>query len=178
LRATVAGDAGRQLSQELEEIFERHCDMIYRTAWALTRSKEDSEDILQTIFLRLLARETPPDLHAAPERYLYRAAFNLALNTLRRRKREVLTDDISIFGDNGATTRVRTAESLDEALHDAISRLDTAVAQILILRYVHNYSLSDIARIMRTTRGTIAVSLFRARARLRKLLAVKEGEGA
>jgi DNA-directed RNA polymerase specialized sigma24 family protein len=44
--------------------------------------------------MRLVAREVPPDLSTAPERYLYSAAFNLSLDTIRNKKREVLTDEI------------------------------------------------------------------------------------
>jgi DNA-directed RNA polymerase specialized sigma24 family protein len=67
--------------------------------WILTGSVEDAEDILQTIFLRLLAREFPPDLRKNPEPYLYRAAFNLSLNTLRQRKRHVLSGNMEVLAD-------------------------------------------------------------------------------
>ena len=63
-----------------------------------------------------------------------------------------------------------TADELDRRLHKAIHELNPAASQILILRYVHNYSLADIARLMGTTRSTVAVSLFRSRARLKKLV--------
>src|SRR5690349_7441385 len=83
--------------QELERIFERYYDLVYRTAYGVTGSVEDAEDVLQTIFLRLLGREFPPDLSNAPEGYHYKAAFNLSLNTLRQRKRCVLTNDVEPF---------------------------------------------------------------------------------
>ena len=43
-------------------------------------------------------------------------------------------------------------------------------AQILILRYVHDKSVAEIARLLGVSRGTIALRLFRSRARLKKLL--------
>ena len=57
MKAIVTGDAPGQLSQELERIFEQHYELIYRTAYSLTGSAADAEDIVQTIFVRLLARE-------------------------------------------------------------------------------------------------------------------------
>ena len=69
-----------QFALELEQVFERHYQFVYRTAYTLTGNAEDAEDITQTIFMRLLAREFPPDLQRNPEPYLYRAAFNLSLN--------------------------------------------------------------------------------------------------
>jgi RNA polymerase sigma factor (sigma-70 family) len=61
-------------------------------------------------------------------------------------------------------------EELDRRLHEAIAELHPSAAQVVILRYVHNHSLADIAKLLGTTRSTVAVTLFRARARLKKLL--------
>ena len=165
------GEAPKQLSQQLERIFDRHYELMYRTAYGLTGSRADAEDVVQTIFVRLLNRELPPDLSTAPERYLYRAAFNLSLNTIRNKKREVLTGNMEVFDasyDTGDASREDLA--LDQALREAIAALHPAAAQMVILRYVHDYSLADIARMLGTTRSTVAVSLYRSRSRLKKYL--------
>jgi RNA polymerase sigma-70 factor (ECF subfamily) len=167
------GEAPKQLSQQLERIFDRHYELIYHTAYSLTGSAADAEDIVQTIFVRLLNRELPPDLSTAPERYLYRAAFNLSLNTIRDKKREVLTDNLEVLDTTVCdTTGAASEEELaaDQDLRDAIALLHPAAAQAVILRYVHDYSLADIARMLGTTRSTVAVSLYRSRSRLRKYL--------
>jgi RNA polymerase sigma factor (sigma-70 family) len=171
------GEAPKQLSQQLERIFDRHYELIYRTAYSLTGSAADAEDIVQTIFVRLLNRELPPDLSTTPERYLYRAAFNLSLNTIRDKKREVLADNMEVF-DTTYDTCDASAEdlALDRALREAIAMLNPAAAQVVILRYVHDYSLADIARMLGTTRSTVAVSLYRSRSRLKKyLLGTRKG---
>ncbi len=171
------GDAPKELSQHLERIFDRHYELIYRTAYSLTGSVADAEDIVQTIFVRLLSRELPPDLTTAPERYLYRAAFNLSLNTIRDRKRQVLTDTMEEFDRGYCPGHANTEEVLlDQRLHEAIALLHPAAAQIVILRYVHDYRLADIAGMLGTSRSTVAVSLFRSRARLKKFLSeVRKG---
>jgi RNA polymerase sigma-70 factor (ECF subfamily) len=160
-----------QFALELERVFEQHYQFVFRTAYTLTGSAEDAEDVTQTIFMRLLATEFPPDLQRNPEPYLYRAAFNLSLNTIRQKKRHVLTDNIELIDERTVATGL-TADEIDRKLHDAIHELNPPATQILILRYVHSYSLADIARLMGTTRSTVAVSLFRSRARLKKLVRV------
>jgi RNA polymerase sigma-70 factor (ECF subfamily) len=169
LTATELRVGRGRFALELEKVFEQYYPFVYRTAYTLTGSAEDAEDITQTIFMRLLAAEFPPDLQRNPAPYLYRAAFNLSLNTIRQRKRHVLTGDIELVDERTVAT-CSTADELDRSLHEAICELNPAAAQILILRYVHNYSLADIARLMGTTRSTVAVSLFRSRARLKKLV--------
>ncbi len=135
--------------------------------------------LFQTIFVRLLNRELPPDLSTAPERYLYRAAFNLSLNTIRDKKREVLTDNMEVFDASYDAGDARAEDlALDQALREAIAVLNPAAAQIVILRYVHDYSLADIARMLGTTRSTVAVSLHRSRTRLKKYLSGARKGGA
>ena len=170
-------DATSQLSQELERIFDQHYELIYRTAFSLTGSGADAEDIVQTIFVRLLSREIPLDLGRAPESYLYRAAFNLSLNALRDKKRQVLTSDMAALDSGHSPTEDGARDQFDQRLQEEIAALHPATAQIVILRYVHNYSLADIARMLGTTRSTVAVSLFRARARLKKRLLSGEKGG-
>jgi RNA polymerase sigma factor (sigma-70 family) len=51
-----------------------------------------------------------------------------------------------------------------------MSQLSAEAAQALILRYIHNYSDADIAKMLGTSRTVVAVRLYRARARLKKIL--------
>src|SRR5437867_12549730 len=90
---TASGVTGRPLAQEFEQLFREHYQLVYRTACRVTGSPEDAEDVLQTIFLRLLRREVPPDLQKNPKAYLYRAAVKLTLATVRMRKRHLLPGD-------------------------------------------------------------------------------------
>jgi RNA polymerase sigma-70 factor (ECF subfamily) len=59
--ATAPRVAGN-LTEEFEQIFREHSLFVYRTAYAVTGNAEDAEDVLQTIFLRLVRRELPPNL--------------------------------------------------------------------------------------------------------------------
>ena len=173
---TASGVTGRPLAQEFEQLFREHYQLIYRTACRVTGSPEDAEDVLQTIFLRLLRRESPPDLKKNPKAYLYRAAVNLSLDTVRMRKRRPLAGD----AERLPAVECADASNRDEDIHDrlleAVADLNPGAAEILILRYVHNYSDAEIAKLLRTSRGTIAVSLFRSRARLKKLIRASLGE--
>lgn len=54
------------IDSEFDQFFRDHNQLVYRTAFRVTRSAEDSEDVLQTIFLRLIRREFPPDLKRNP----------------------------------------------------------------------------------------------------------------
>jgi RNA polymerase sigma-70 factor (ECF subfamily) len=162
------------LSQEFDQIFREYYQFVYRTAYGITGSSEDAEDVLQTIFFRLLRREFPPDLKRNPKAYLYRAAVNVSLNAVRLRQRHVLTGNAESFEALAETTESESLERLHKRLYDAIAQLDADAAHMIVLRYVHNYSDAEIAQLLGKTRTVIAVRLFRSRARLKKLIRALE----
>ena len=164
----IAGPMQQGLDQELESLFRAHYRMTYRTAYAITGRSEDAEDVVQTIFLRLVRREFPPDLMRKPAAYLYRAAVNLSLNTIRSRKRSAAADEALRHQVRPSIAESDSAEEIHCKLYEAVAELTPESAHILILRYVHDYSDAEIAKLLGTSRGTIAVSLYRSRARLRK----------
>jgi RNA polymerase sigma-70 factor (ECF subfamily) len=63
-----------------------------------------------------------------------------------------------------------SAEEIHLSLYAAVAELSPESAQILLLRYLHDYSDAEIAKLLGTSRGTIAVSLYRSRSRLKKLM--------
>jgi RNA polymerase sigma-70 factor, ECF subfamily len=174
-KATLSDVISEPLSEELDRIFRENFQMVYRTAYGVTGRSEDAEDVLQTLFLRLLRPGLPPDLIRNPRAYLYRAAVNLSLNIIRQRRRDVLTGEMERFETAAPSNDASLLEELHKHLYAAIAQLDSDSAQMLVLRYVHNYSDAEIAKLLGKSRGVIAVRLFRSRARLRKLIRALQG---
>lgn len=85
------------LPEDLEQLFQEHSRLVYRAAFAITGSRHDAEDVLQSVFVKLLQRGLPADARQHPARYLHRAAVNLSLNVLRNRKRRRLVDDVELL---------------------------------------------------------------------------------
>jgi RNA polymerase sigma-70 factor, ECF subfamily len=168
--AAVPSVSTVSLPGELEELFQEHYRLIYRTAYSVTGSRQDAEDVLQTVFLQLLRRGFPADFGRNPKGYLYRAAVNLSLNTVRTRKRQQLVDGVERLLAPVPAPGSAADDRLQRSLLDAIAQLNPRAVEILILRYEHDHSDAEIAKILGTSRGTIAVSLYRTRARLKKLL--------
>jgi RNA polymerase sigma factor (sigma-70 family) len=164
------------LEQELEAIFREHYRMVYRTAYGVIANAEDAEDIAQTIFVRLLKRGLPPDFRKNPKAYLYRAAVNESLNHIKARKKVVIAGDVDEVEARSTAETATSAEEIHRLLYEAVAKLNPSTAQILILRYVHKYSDAEIARLLGTSRGTIAVALYRARTRLRKWIGASLGD--
>jgi RNA polymerase sigma-70 factor (ECF subfamily) len=163
------------LDREFEAIFREHHHMVYRTARGVLGNPADAEDIAQTIFLRLLDRGISADIRRNPRGYLYRAAVNESLNVIRSRKRLILVADQEGIEARPAREPDESADEIHTRLYEAVSRLSAGWAEMLILRYVHKASDAEIAELLGKSRGTVAVTLYRARARLKRWMSDSPG---
>jgi RNA polymerase sigma-70 factor (ECF subfamily) len=160
----------RTLLEDLDQIFRDNYQWVYRTAYGVTGRPEDAEDVLQNLFLRLLQRGFPPDFRRNARGYLYRAAINLALDRVRSRRRQILREKLASMQSVASTMNSGSNEEIEASLLKVVAELEPESAELLVLRYVDNHSDAEIARMRGTSRGTIAVRLFRTRAKIRKLI--------
>ena len=174
--ATAANIRFRKLPEDFEQIFREHSAFVFRTACRVTGSEEDAEDVLQTLFLRLLQDAPLSEMQANPRSYLYRAAVNISLNVIRSRSRRVLTNDVDVFDRGVSSVDSNRSSDIAEILRHALAELSPKAAEIFLLRHVHGYTDIEIGALLGTSRGTIAINLFRSRRRLRKAIQRYLGE--
>jgi RNA polymerase sigma-70 factor (ECF subfamily) len=168
--------------EALEAIFREHHGAVYRAAYRITGNPMDAEDVLQTVFARLLRRDEQPDLSASAGSYLHRAAVNAALDLMRSRKRSRAVDleeaqDVADVADDANPDPYRRGRSkeLGRLLRTALASLSPRQAEIFTLRYLEGLSNLEIAKSLGSSQTAIAVILHRARHRLQKELGSLEG---
>lgn len=180
VQAAVIETSAVRPPEALEAIFREHHGNVFRTAYRITGNAADAEDVLQTVFMRLLRREEQPDLSNSAGSYLHRAAVNAALDTLRRRKRAraVDLDEVSeqLVDESNQPERRRGNRELSRRLREALTRLSPRQGEIFALRYLDGMGNLEIARLLGSSQTSIAVILHRARHRLQKELGSLEGE--
>ncbi len=156
-------------ASDLEQLFREHHSRIYGAAYRITRSAHDAEDVLQTVFMRLLGRENL-DLAPHPSSYLYRAAINAALDLLRSRARKPSTslDHVELpAGPGEDPAEHHRGREIQRCLQQALTSLTPENAQLFALRFFEGYGNSDIARMLQVAQGTIGVRLHRIRGRIK-----------
>lgn len=158
----------------LEVLFRDHHKGIFRIAYRITGSATDAEDVLQTIFLRLTTGGARGDLSPNPEGYLHRAAVNASLDLLRSRNRASSVSLEVIDFNQQSKLSVASPEDdfadmeLRELIRHAVAKLEGRAATAFALRYFEGYDNNRIAEILGTSQMVVAVTLHRARTRLRK----------
>src|SRR3954454_11418409 len=76
----------------LEQLFNAHHDKVFRAAYRVTGNASDAEDVVQTVFLRLIRNQQQfQDIEEAGN-YLYRAGVNAALDVVRARRTSSLDE--------------------------------------------------------------------------------------
>jgi RNA polymerase sigma-70 factor (ECF subfamily) len=159
----------------LEQAFRLYQGLVYRAAYRITGSAGDAEDVLQSVFLRLLQRGPESEPVARLESYLYRAAVNTALDLMRLRQtaRTVPLEEVAAGlaeSSSLAPDRAHEAGEIRDWLRRALTRLSPMAAEIFVLRFFEGKENPEIARLLGTTPGTVAVTLHRSRERIEKEL--------
>lgn len=149
----------------LDDIYRDHHVMVFRTAYRITGNAADAEDVLQTVFLRMVRRDQA-DAIERPENYLRRAAVHAALDLVRA-KRSGANIDLERLPASGSQP---DQGDLRELLRRAVSELPARSAEIFTLRFFEGLTNPEIASALGISSITVAVTLHRARTILQKRL--------
>lgn len=159
-------------SEILSQLFAEHHRRVLVAACRITGSMADAEDVAQTVFLRLAVGKGPTIANAGS--YLYRAAINGALDLLRQRKSaraEPLETVREVSTECGRSPETDASNrELGALLRLAIGELAPQAAEMFTLRYLEELENREIAVLMGTSQVNVAVTLHKARTKLKKRL--------
>jgi len=173
VEAALANSEEHETMGWLENIYREDSKVVLQAAYRVTGSAEDAEDVLQTIFTRLARRTAQPDFSTGSRAYLRRAATNAALDIVQSRR---VKDGVSleVAGDGAGRDpapqpdRRHLGHELHDHLRSALTRISRRGAEIFALRYFEDLDNTEIAELLGTSTNTVAVTLHRARARLKE----------
>jgi RNA polymerase sigma-70 factor (ECF subfamily) len=146
----------------LAGLYQRHYEAVFRTALRVTGRPADAEDVLQTVFVRLLSGSEHDEAARRPAAYFRRAAVNAAVDLLRRRAVRAET----AYDDTAPHAAVESGLLLKEQLRRAIATLDSEDATLFVLRFVEGLSNQELADMFQLEKNNVAVRLHRIRLRL------------
>ena len=167
-------------SEVFELLVRRYMQKAFRIALDFTHDTEEAKDLSQEAFLRAFSRIKQFDGRSSFYTWFYRLVVNLCLDHTRRKGRVVwerLEKDTE--GGTGRVELTDTSSSPDgEAIageakrraDETLSAMPNKQRTAFLLRHHQGLSIPDIAKVMKTTEGTVRVYLHRAVAALRQSL--------
>jgi RNA polymerase sigma-70 factor (ECF subfamily) len=175
LEAMKRGDPGC-----VSTFFDAWGDRIYGLALRLLGDPAAAEDVVQDTFVKLMAGARQIEGRARLTTWLYRVAYNAAMDRLRTQKREVQVPEEgdetappmpSLLVDLRLSPEVMARDNeLRKALEAAISSLPTPLRAVFLLRDVEGLSTAEAAEALDLTEVNLKVRLHRARLLLRERL--------
>ncbi|HWO40385.1 MAG TPA: sigma-70 family RNA polymerase sigma factor [Candidatus Eisenbacteria bacterium] len=170
--------------QGKSEVFDilvgRYMERAYRIALDFTHDPEEAKDLSQDAFLRAFSRIKQFDGRSTFYTWFYRLVVNICLDYMRRKKK-VVWERLEWSPDEGVERRelmdtvsspdaVAIAGEAQRKVDEALEAMPKRQRTVFLLRNQQGLSISDIAKAMETTEGTVRVYLHRAVAALRQSL--------
>ena len=154
--------AGAGDPEAFEALYRRYRDWVHRLAWRFTGNQQDALDVLQETFLYLLQKLPDFRLTASMTTFLYPVVKHLSLN-LRRRRHPGTDEEILLAIPDPTAPPTPRAE-----LAAALSALSEEQREVILMRFVDDMTLDEIAAALSVPTGTIKSRLHRALEILRR----------
>ena len=139
-------------------------DAVYRAAWNSCKNPHDAEDVVQTVFLKLLECDVDFQDDEHVRRWLIRVAVNES-HSLRRSfwRRNVSSLD-------GQTAEPAFSQPEHSDLFYAVQELPVRYREVVHLYYYEEYSIREIAALLHLSETAVQTRLMRARRKLKQQL--------
>ncbi len=165
-------------AREIEKCIDDFGTDIYRFCLKLCADKADGEDLYQQTFLKALETEWTLDWEKNPKALFFSLAHNLWKSDRRKQARRNTIAPCSNF-DDGTETVLHSEESIEEGylqkelmteVHQIIQTLPEKFQVPLILFYLSDCPIEQIAAIIKKPPGTVKSRLFKGRKLIKKRL--------
>ena len=157
---------------QFENYFKNYYALVFRIAFSELKSHADADDIVQDVFLKLLLYQPAFESTEHEKAWLIRVTINICRNRLRspwRRHRE-LDETIS---DTAFSQQWDASFGEESDVMAAVMKLPEKYQEVVHLFYYEDYSIAQIASLLRKKESTVRSLLHRARTMLKDSL--KEG---
>ena len=163
--------------RQFVKFYDQYAPRLYRFICLKVSSPQDSEDLTSEAFCRFWQNLTDKkEKIDNPQTLLYRIANNLVIDFYRKKSRTELIVDPE---ENSLLTKIPDKTDLNEKMSlssdmveikKALSKLKGEHQNILIWRYLDDFSPKEISQIIEKPEGTVRVLIHRALNSLKKKL--------
>jgi RNA polymerase sigma-70 factor (ECF subfamily) len=160
-----------------EELVRRHQHRVASLVGGILRRREDVEDVVQQVFLKVFVSLKRFDQRSAFSTWLYKISVNECWDYLRKKKVRPLVYEADLSEEqvsrlDGIVSASRPVEGpseraeIKQLLDWMLEKLPENDRELLLLKEVEGFSVQELAEILDLNVNTVKVRLFRARGRL------------
>jgi RNA polymerase sigma-70 factor, ECF subfamily len=158
-----------------KSIYETHRERIYNLTYYLLNDSRLVEDVVQTVFLKILRGLPGFRFEANLSTWIYQIAVNECQNQNRRRSmKQVSFESLLGSGEEADNLSIPENQHLRNErraiIRQAVLQLSPKLREVVILKYIEGLSYDEMATVLDCAAGTVASRLNRALSRLEKQL--------
>jgi RNA polymerase sigma-70 factor (sigma-E family) len=154
---------------EFERFAAIHADRLLRSAYLMSGDRGEAEDLVQECLLRLARKWPRVRSMEHPGAYARRVLFSLILDGgSRRARRRTELGAVQATDGRGDAEETTLALEVQVELLQALGGLPARQRAVLVLRYFADLPVSEVARILDCSPGTVKSSTSRGLERLRE----------
>jgi RNA polymerase sigma-70 factor (ECF subfamily) len=166
-----------EIQKEFLEAYETYSDAIFRYCYFQTSNREQSLDLAQDVFTKAWEYLSSGKEVTHMKAFLYRIATNAVIDW-RRKKKAVSLDKMveEGFDVRSGTNEIESKEIFFEAKQAVklIGELDEKYREVLLLRYVDELSIKEIAEIVGETENNVSVRIHRGLEKIKQIFKDKQ----
>lgn len=151
------------LENQLEDYIIKNKELFYRLAYSYVKNVDDALDVVQESIYKAFSSIDSLKNFNYIKTWFYRIIVNVSLDFLRKRKREIVTDEEFLFNDDTGTVD----NYADMDLQKSLETLPENYRNIIVLRFFEDLKLEEIAEILDENINTIKTRLYKALEMLR-----------
>lgn len=153
------------IEKRISELVEKYSDMVFRLAYSYTKNRQNAEDVVQEVFIKLMESGKDFDNSEYERAWILRVTINACKDMLK----QYWNKNTQGFSD------VDEAFYVDEYSHDnivfqAVMSLDAQYRAVVHLYYYEGYKTPAISEMLGKRESSIRSILHRAREQLKKIL--------
>ena len=167
--------------EQFEQLVKPHLARLYKLAFRYSGQRDDAEDLVQDVLLKLFPRLSEMQQIDKLGPWLSRVLYRHFIDRLRSQQRSPIqyTDDEAQFYETQADSGYEPAEVLETSLTQnrlqaALQQLNDEQRLLVLLHDVDGYTLQEIHQMQEVSIGTLKSRLSRARSKLRDILVQME----
>lgn len=162
--------------EKLGLLYERYHKMLFAFFWRMSGSIEASEDLVQTVFFRILKNRTQFKGKGKFSSWMFQIAHHAWADYYKKNRLTDLKDNMDRWElkDGLSTDEQIMKEEQLRQLRKALHRLSADKREVLILSRYQGLKYHEIANILNTSEGAVKLRVFRAMAELREQYLILE----
>jgi RNA polymerase sigma-70 factor, ECF subfamily len=168
--------------EDFERLLRPHAAACYKSAFRLTGSQADAEELVQELFVKLYEQLDAWRDQENPLPWIRRVLYNLHIDLYRKRARTHGINDATRDQSEALDRLEARDQSPEEAAEQseqqayllaALNQLDAEERALVAMHLLEGHTLNDLASTLNTPLGTLKARLHRTKAKLKKLLLVQ-----